>query len=62
VTVQGFGFANSNFLNFAISLSTDIVPFITYSRSLRIIDDFSLQLTAFERVSLLHCLSWRSSP
>jgi hypothetical protein len=52
VLVQGFGFANSNFLQFSISSSDDITAlFITSSKSFTFVDDFSIQLVAFERVS-----------
>ena len=57
VTVQGFGFANSIFLHFAISSSTDTstLLLITYSnKDMILIDDSSLQLETFERVSYLH--------
>jgi hypothetical protein len=55
ILVQGFGFANSNFLRFSISTSTDTTSllFITIGTGFSFIDDFSMNLTAFERVSSL---------
>jgi hypothetical protein len=52
VTVRGFGFTNSTFLHFAISTSDDISRLlITYSNDLKLVNDFELRVTAYERVS-----------
>jgi hypothetical protein len=54
VTIRGFGFANSNFLHFAISTSDDEQElYIIYSKRFTLISDFEMRVTAFERVSRL---------
>ncbi len=55
VTVRGFGFTNSAFLQYAISTSDDISRLlITYANPLELINDFEMRVTAFERVSRMN--------